>query len=69
MPGPFIYGILMENFNARVAMGALMFSPILSVSTLWVAAHLIYRDNVLGYDKNRPIGTKRNQKASAPVNK
>jgi len=45
-------------------MGALMFSPIISVSTLWIAAYMIYRDNVLGYDKNRPIG-----KQKAPVKK
>jgi len=42
--------------GSKVAMGALMFSPIISVSTLFLAARLIYRDNVLNYYPDRPIG-------------
>ena len=52
LPSPFVYGAIYDSGdgnNSRLAMGVLMYSPIISVVTLLLAAYLINRDNVLHY--------------------
>ena len=52
LPSPFVYGAIYDSGdgnNSRLAMGVLMYSPIISVVTLLSAGYLIDRDNVLHY--------------------
>jgi hypothetical protein len=52
LPAPFVYGAIYDSGdgnNGRLAMGCLMFTPLLSVVALLSAAYLIKRDDILGY--------------------
>jgi sugar phosphate permease len=52
LPAPFVYGAIYDSGdggNSRQAMATLMFSPIISASTLMGAVYLITRDNILNY--------------------
>ena len=48
LPAPFVYGAIYDmgdGNNARLAMSTLMFSPIVSVSTFFLAAYFILKKN------------------------
>lgn len=52
LPAPFVYGAISDAMapnGARWAMGALMYSPTISVATMLYGGYLIWKDNVLGY--------------------
>lgn len=47
LPAPFLYGFIYdmgEGGNARVAMGFIMFTPILAIAFLWASMFFILRD-------------------------
>lgn len=54
LPAPFVYGAIAdsgpgEGQNARLAMGTLMFAPVVSVVSFVLATFLIFRDDVLDF--------------------
>ena len=54
LPAPFIYGAIYEageGGNAKEAMSVLMFLPIISVVTLFIAARFIIKENLFTSEK------------------
>ena len=55
LPAPFIYGAIYdtgEGKNSRLAMGALMFSPIISISALQIGAYYLVKSDILEFKKH-----------------
>lgn len=54
LPAPSVYGLVYDygkGGNARYAMGTLMFTPILSLVCILIAASLIFKNDTFGYKK------------------
>lgn len=47
LPSPFIYGLIVDKGNARVAMGTLMSAPTLATAMMWIGCYIIMRDDLL----------------------
>ena len=53
LPAPTVYGLIHdagEGNNSRWAMGVLMFSPIISIGSLYMGAYLIMKHDILHYE-------------------
>ena len=53
LPAPTVYGLIHdagEGNNSRWAMGVLMFSPIISIVSLYMGAYLIMKHDILHYE-------------------
>ena len=47
LPSPFIYGLIADSGNARMAMGTLMSVPMLATALMWIGCYIIMRDDLL----------------------
>lgn len=47
LPSPFIYGLIADSGNARIAMGSLMSVPMLATGMMWIGCYIIMRDGLL----------------------
>ena len=55
LPAPFIYGAIYDSGqgkNSRLAMSALMFSPIISISALQIGAYYLVKTDLLDFKKH-----------------
>ena len=64
LPSPFIYGLIADTGNARVAMGALMSVPMLATLMMWIGCYIIIRDDLLP-KVIEPQTTQTNQRKSS----
>lgn len=52
LPAPTVYGLIHDagkGGNSRLAMGMLMFSPMISIFSLYIGAYLIFKHDLLHY--------------------
>ena len=47
LPSPFIYGLIADSGNARMAMGTLMSTPMIATALMWIGCYIIMRDDLL----------------------
>ena len=62
LPAPSIYGFVYDYANARYAMATLMFTPIISLISINIAALTIEKKDTLGYNKKKQQKTTKSKK-------